>query len=102
MRLEVKHMGIVSFALKLSEATRERLKEFCDKRGLKIGHFVEQALLEKMEREEALEDAREFALYRHEEPQAIDFEEYLKERRGKGKRARVSGQNYLQGAKRSG
>ncbi len=102
MRLEVKPMGIVSFALKLSEETRERVKKFCDGRGLKIGHFVERALLEKMDREEALEDAKEFALYRHEEPHAIDFEAYLKDRRRKGKRARVSGQNHSQGTKRPG
>ncbi|MFQ5842624.1 MAG: hypothetical protein ACE5I8_09330 [Thermodesulfobacteriota bacterium] len=82
-------MGTISFAVKLSEEIRKKLKGFCDERGLKIGHFVEQALKEKMEREEMIEDAKEFALYRHEEPHAIDFEDYVKERRGKGKKARV-------------
>jgi len=42
-----------------------------------------------MEREEMVEDAKEFALLRHEEPHAVDFEEYLKERRGKAKKARA-------------
>jgi len=37
-------MGTISFAVKLSEDTRKRVKAFCDERGLKIGYFVEQAL----------------------------------------------------------
>jgi len=82
-------MGTISFAVKLSEDTRKRVKEFCDERGLKIGYFVEKALKEQMEREEIAEDAKEFALLRHEEPHAVDFEEYLKERRGKAKKARA-------------
>ncbi len=87
---EVRNMGTISFAVKLSEEVRKRLKEFCDERGLKIGHFVAQALIEKMEREEMLEDAKEFALYRHEEPHAIDYKDYLKERSGRDKKkARV-------------
>ena len=87
---EVKNMGTISFAVKLSEDVRKKLKEFCDERGLKIGAFVEKALKEQMEREEMADDAKEFALLRHEEPHARDFEEYLRERRGKGKkRARV-------------
>jgi len=87
---EVKNMGTISFAVKLSEDVRKKLKEFCDERGLKIGAFVEKALKETMEREEMIEDAKEFALLRHEEPHAIDYKDYLKERRGKEKKkARV-------------
>ena len=90
MGLEVKNMGTISFAVKLSEEVRKRLKEFCDERGLNIGHFVEHALREKMEREEMIEGAKEFALYRHKEPHAIDYKVYLKERSGRDKkRARV-------------
>ena len=90
MGQEVKNMGTISFAVKLSEETRKRLKEFCDERGLKVGHFVEEALKEKMEREEMIEDTREFVLYRHEEPHAIDFKDYLKERSNREKKkARV-------------
>jgi predicted transcriptional regulator len=85
-----KNMGAISFAVKLSEETRKRLKEFCDARGLKIGAFVERALKEQMEREEMADDAKEFALLRHEEAHARDFEDYLRERRAKGKkRSRV-------------
>ena len=83
-------MGTISFAVKLSEDVRKKLKKFCDERGLKIGAFVEKALKEQMEREEMADDAKEFALLRHEESHARNFEEYLRERRGKGKkRARV-------------
>jgi predicted transcriptional regulator len=87
---EVKNMGTISFAVKLSEDVRKKLKAFCDERGLKIGAFVEKALKEQMEREEMIEDAKEFALLRHEQPHAIDYKDYLKERRGKEKKkARV-------------
>jgi predicted transcriptional regulator len=90
MGVEVKNMGTISFAVKLSEEVRKRLKDFCDERGLKVGAFVEKALKETMEREEMLDDAKEFALLRHEEPHAIDYKDYLKERSGKEKkRARV-------------
>src|SRR5262245_36208458 len=99
---EVKNMGTISFAVKLSEDTRKKVKEFCDERGLKIGYFVEKALKEQMEREEMAEDAKEFALLRHEEPHAVDFDEYLKERRGKAKKARAYGQNHSHGAERPG
>lgn len=76
-------MKTISFTVKLSEETRKRLKEFCDKRGLKIGAFVEKALKEKMEREEMAGDAKVFTLYRHEEADAVDYLDYLRERQKK-------------------
>ena len=88
MRLEVKNMGTISFAVKLSEEVRKHLKEFCDERGLKIGAFVEKALRETMEREEMAEDAKVFTLYRHEEADAIDYLDYLRERRAREKKAK--------------
>jgi hypothetical protein len=81
-------MGTISFAVKLSEETRKKLKEFCDERGLKIGAFVEKALKEQMEREEMADDAKVFSLYRHEEADAIDYLDYLKERRAREKKAK--------------
>ena len=37
-----------------------------------------------------IEDSKDFALYRDEEPHAIDYQDYLKERKGKEKKkARV-------------
>lgn len=74
--------------MKLSEDVRKKLREFCDERGLKIGAFVEKALKETMEREEMAEDAKVFALYRHEEADAIDYLDYLRERRAREKKAK--------------
>ena len=72
--------GKVAYAVKLSPEVKELVREYCKARGIKQGHFVEVALKEKLEREEALEDALEFRRWRHEEGLAIDFEEYLKKR----------------------
>lgn len=79
----------VPYALKISENTRERLKQFCENRGILQAHFVEQAVLERLDREELLEDALEFKRWKHEEPHKTSFETYLEER-GKGKRAKAS------------
>jgi hypothetical protein len=79
----------VPYALKVSEEVRARLKAFCESRGILQAHFVEQALIERLDREEMLEDALEIKRWKHEEPHKIDFEIYLKER-GKAKRAKAS------------
>ena len=79
----------VSYAFKISSDTRERLKEFCESRGLLQANFVEQAVIEKLDRKELLEDTLEFKRWKHEEPHKLSFEDYLKER-GKGKQAKAS------------
>lgn len=73
-------MPKIPFAVKISEEVKERLRTFCDERGIKQGYFVERAIEEKLGREEILEDSVEFKRLRHEEPHAIPFDEYLKER----------------------
>ena len=79
----------VPYALKVAVETRERLKQFCEARGILQAHFVEEAVIEKLGREELLEDALEFKRWKHEEPHRVEFETYLKER-GKGKPAKAS------------
>jgi hypothetical protein len=78
----------VPYALKIAAETRDRLRDFCEARGILQAHFVEQAVLEKLDREELLEDALEFKRWKHEEPHRIAFETYLKER--KARRAKAS------------
>ena len=73
-------MAITSYAVKMSAAVKELVKRYCDQKGLKQGRFVEMALLEKIEREEDIEDAFEFERLRDEEKKAVSFEQYLKER----------------------
>ena len=79
----------VPYALKISEEARDRLKLFCAERGIMQAHLVEQAVVEKLDREELLEDTLEFKRWKHQEPHKVDFEAYLKER-GKAKRAKAS------------
>lgn len=79
----------VPYAFKISEETKARLKAFCESRGILQAHFVEQAVIERLDREELLEDALEFKRWKYEEAHRKDFEVFLKER-GKGRRAKVS------------
>ena len=65
----------VPYSLKISPDTRERLRQFCEERGILQAHFVEQAVIERLDREELLEDALEFKRWKHEEPHRKPFEE---------------------------
>ena len=52
----------VAFSTTLSAETRKLLERFCKKRGVRQNHFVEQAILEKLEDEMDMEiiSEREF------------------------------------------
>ncbi|MBA7576824.1 hypothetical protein ES708_18666 [subsurface metagenome] len=73
-------MEKMSYAVKISPRIREKVRNFCDRYGIKQGYFVERALEEKLEREETVQDALELKRWKYQEPQAITFEEYLKQR----------------------
>ncbi len=62
------------FVIKISPEVKDRLQAFCEEHGIKQGYFVEKAILEKLDREETLEDALEFKRWKHEESQAVPFE----------------------------
>ena len=80
-------MSKIPYAIKISATVKERLQAFCEERGIKQGHFVEKAIEEKLEREETLEDALEFKRWKHEEPHAVPFEVYLKQRASRIKKS---------------
>ena len=80
-------MSKTPFAIKILPEVKERLQAFCEERGIKQGYFVEKAILEKLEREETFEDALEFKRWKHEEPQAVPFEDYLKQRTSRMKKS---------------
>ncbi|MFH1245959.1 MAG: hypothetical protein V1662_05670 [Candidatus Omnitrophota bacterium] len=69
-----------SYAVKISSSLIKRLKDFCSLHGLKQGHLVEQALLEKLDNEERLGDILKLQRLKRQEAQAIDFEQYLQEK----------------------
>lgn len=73
-------MGTRSYIIRISQQTAKKLNGYCKEHLVKTSHFVEQALMEKMEREEMAEDSKVLALYRHEESDAIDYLDYLKRR----------------------
>jgi predicted transcriptional regulator len=73
-------MEKMSYAVKISPNIREKVRNFCDHYGIKQGYFVEKALKEKLEREETVQDTLELKRWKYQEPQAIAFEEYLKQR----------------------
>lgn len=76
-------MGTRSYIIRISQQTAKKLKGYCKEHRVKIADFVDQALMEKMEREEMAGDAKIFALCRHEEADAIDYLDYLRERQKK-------------------
>ncbi len=73
-------MPITSYAVKMSAEVKKLVQGYCERMGLKQGRFVEMALLEKIERDEDVEDAFEFERLRGQEKQAVSFEQYLKGR----------------------
>lgn len=74
-------MSKTSFALKLDDDFQKELKDFCEKRGLKQGPFVEKAVKEQMEREEMAEDLLDLYTLRPTEHIAISLDEYLRKRK---------------------
>ena len=61
-------------ATKLDAAVKDALDAICTARGLKIGHFVQEAILDKIEE---LEDTEDLKKLRHEE--FISLSELTKE-----------------------
>jgi len=74
-------MGKSTLAVKLDTEIINRVKKFCEERGIKYGFFVEKALKEKLEEEELKEDLLDLKTLREQEKLAVPFEEYLKTRR---------------------
>lgn len=70
-----------NYALKIDSKLRDRVREFCESRGIKQGFFVERALQQYLEHEELLEDAKDLKRLKPEEALAIDLSAYLARRR---------------------
>ena len=71
----------MSFAIRVPDTIVGRVKEFCKQHGFKVGAFVEQALKEKIEREELIEDSKDIIRLKYEEPAATPVEDYFAKRR---------------------
>lgn len=70
-----------TYALKIDPTLRDRVRAFCESRGLKQGFFVEQAIREHLEHEELLEDVKDLKRLKPEEALATDLSAYLARRR---------------------
>lgn len=73
-------MEKVSYAVKIDLGLRKRIKEFCAGHGIKQGYFVGKALEEQLLKEEFTEDLIDFRNLRSQEVNAINFEDYVKNR----------------------
>ena len=51
-------MAAKQLATKIDERVKDALDDFCDERGLKIGRFVEDAILDKLEEFEDISDLK--------------------------------------------
>ena len=70
----------VSFAIKASELTISKLKAYCKKNGIKIGYFVEKAIIDEIRQEELLEDSKDIVRLRQEETSATPAGDYFEKR----------------------
>ena len=77
-------MKKTSYAVKISQALKEKVRNFCETNGIKQGHFVEEALKQKLEEAENLEDILDLKRLKAQETQAIPLEEYLESRNVRG------------------
>ena len=73
-------MGAKQLATKIDERVKAALDAFCEERGLKIGRFVEDAILDKLEEFDDLSDLKAL---RNEEFRP--FSEVLNELKADGK-----------------
>ncbi len=73
-------MQKTTLAVKVSSSILNRVKKFCQERGIKYGFFVEKALEERLEREELKEDLLDLKTLRVQEKEAVPLEEYLVKR----------------------
>ncbi|MFP4466932.1 MAG: RepB family protein [Candidatus Goldiibacteriota bacterium] len=53
----------VTFTMKIDKKVRDKLKEFCEKKGFVMKSFVERAILDEIEKEEEKEDLLAIARY---------------------------------------
>lgn len=51
-------MSAKQLATKIDERVKDALDDFCEERGLKIGRFVEDAILDKLEEFEDISDLK--------------------------------------------
>lgn len=73
-------MGAKQLATKIDEKVKDALDHFCEERGLKIGRFVEDAILDKLEEYEDISDLKKL---RNESFRS--FDEVLKDLKSNGK-----------------
>lgn len=73
-------MGAKQLATKIDEDIKDALDSFCEKRGLKINRFLEDAILDKLEEYEDISDLRKL---RNETFRPLD--QILKELKSSGK-----------------
>lgn len=73
-------MKKTNYAVKISPALKEKVRNFCEENGIKQGYFVEEALKQKLEEAENLEDILDLKRLKDQEAQSIPLEDYLKSR----------------------
>ncbi len=73
-------MGAKQLATKIDERVKDALDHFCEERGLKIGRFIEDAILDKLEEYEDVSDLKKL---RGESFKS--FEDVLKDLKASGK-----------------
>lgn len=73
-------MAAKQLATKIEEKVKDALDSFCEERGLKIGRFVEDAILDKLEEYEDISDLKKMR-----NASFKSFDEVLKDLKSSGK-----------------
>ena len=73
-------MGQKQLATKLDEHVKDALDALCEARGLKIGHFVQEAILDKIEELQDLDDLKKLRV-----EDSVSLDEIVKELKKVGK-----------------
>lgn len=73
-------MGVKQLATKIDENIKDALDLFCEHRGLKINRFLEEAILDKIEEYEDINELRKLK-----NEKSRNFDEVLKELKASGK-----------------
>lgn len=71
---------MVAYAVKVPPEVAQRVRAYCGRKGLKQGHFVAEAVAEKIERDEELGDVKDLVALRGQEQKAVPYREYLRRR----------------------
>lgn len=75
-------MSKVTVTMKMDKSLHKAIKSFCDDKGYIIGSFVEKAVLDRLEKEELIEDLTDIAEFESDKNTRMISEKEMKKNLG--------------------